>query len=191
MRRIVVGGALQVQNNNQDFQYTPTRRQTQRPLRPPLQPIDNKHNAMMRVPPKASAPLSLKSGNSNNMPPYDKQHGVTRPQLPTLSASTKTLNRTPLTPRVAGSAPSTLATPPSRKGARPENTAAGSSREDPSIATPVSSFLSSNITPRSGSRKLRVDSTNTAPNGTPTGTPATQSTTDLRIAPELHSPDGS
>lgn len=190
MRRIAVGGALQVQNN-QDFQYTPTRRQTQRPLRPPLQPIDNKHNAMMRVPPKTNAPLSLKSGNSYNMPPYDKQHGVTRPQLPTLSASAKTSNRTPLTPRVADSAPPTLATPLSRKGGRPENTAGRTPREDPSIATPVSSFLSSNITPRSGSRKSRVDSTNTTPNGTPTCTPATQSTTDLRIAHELHSPYGS
>ena len=36
--------------------------------------------------------------------------------------------------------------------------------------TPVKPFLSSNITPRSGSRKARAETASPAPNGTPTGT---------------------
>ena len=52
------------------------------------------------------------------------------------------------------------------------------------IATPVKSFLSSNITPRSGSRKSRIESPLSTPTGTPNGTPSssrpvsTISTTD-------------
>lgn len=37
------------------------------------------------------------------------------------------------------------------------------------VATPVKAFLSSNITPRSGVRKARVESASTTPNGTPSG----------------------
>ena len=39
------------------------------------------------------------------------------------------------------------------------------------VSTPVKAFLSSNITPRSGSRRARVDSASTTPNATPNGTP--------------------
>ena len=39
------------------------------------------------------------------------------------------------------------------------------------IATPVKSILSSNITPRSGARKLRAESASPTPNSTPNGTP--------------------
>ena len=86
--------------------------------------------------------------------------------MPVLSASAKTSNRTPLTPRVAGTAPPTVSTPLARRGPRSENDATLSgSRED--LSTPVSTFLNNNITPRSGSRKSRVDSANTTPNGTP------------------------
>ena len=45
----------------------------------------------------------------------------------------------------------------------------GQTKED--VSTPVKAFLSSNITPRSGSRKARVDSASTTPNDTPNGTP--------------------
>ena len=45
----------------------------------------------------------------------------------------------------------------------------GQTKED--VYTPVDAFLSSNITPRSGSRRARVDSASTTPNETPTGTP--------------------
>lgn len=45
------------------------------------------------------------------------------------------------------------------------------SQED--VATPVKAFLSSNITPRSGPRKARVESASSTPNGTSNGTPST------------------
>jgi hypothetical protein len=128
-----------------------------------LQQKDN--NAMMRVPP--NKPPVGKSGNAN-MPPYEKHHGTTRPLMPTLSAAAaaaKNTNKTPLTPRVAGSTPQSATTPLSRRGPRPD----ASQRDE--VTTPISSFLSNNITPRSGSRRSRVDSTNTTPTGTPTGTP--------------------
>jgi hypothetical protein len=142
---------------------TPTRRPARLLSRQPLQSRDQ--NAMMRVP----TPLTVKSGNVN-MPPYEKQHGQ-RPLIPTLSASTKPPNNAPLTPRVAGPAPAGASTPLSRRAARSENsTPAGPIRED--LSTPVSTFLNHNITPRSGSRKSRVDSTNTTPTGTPTPAPA-------------------
>ncbi|TPX15242.1 uncharacterized protein E0L32_004519 [Thyridium curvatum] len=109
-----------------------------------------------------------------------------QPQMPTLA---KGLNRTPITPKVA--APKlasstqqrqtvTVATTPLAQrrpnGDRPESalsnnnghhytTPGGGQRDD--YASPVPAFLSSNITPRSGSRQTRVDSGNTTPNGTP------------------------
>ncbi|KAN0091949.1 hypothetical protein V8E51_017796 [Hyaloscypha variabilis] len=131
----------------------------------------------MRVPPKA--PLAAKSGNAN-MPSYDKSTGSTRPLMPVLSASAKASSRAPLTPRVAGTAPSLAQTPLSRRGARSENnTPSASSRED--LSTPVSAFLNNNITPRSSSRKSRVDSANTTPTGTPNGTPVQASNDSFRV----------
>jgi hypothetical protein len=162
--------------NHQDSNATPTRSRPSRPpLRPPLQSRDS--NAMMRVPPKA--PLAAKSGNAN-MPSYDKSTGSTRPLMPVLSASAKASSRAPLTPRVAGTAPSLAQTPLSRRGARSENnTPSASSRED--LSTPVSAFLNNNITPRSSSRKSRVDSANTTPTGTPNGTPVQASNDSFRV----------
>jgi len=182
MRAALLGSVNRSRNNNiyenspnQDTNATPTRsRQSRPPLRPPLQSRDS--NAMMRVPPKA--PLGAKSGNAN-MPSYDKSNGSTRPLMPVLSASAKASNHPPLTPRVAGTASSSAQTPLSRRGARPEiTTPSASSRED--LSTPVSAFLNNNITPRSSSRKSRVDSTNTTPTGTPTGTPAPVSNESFR-----------
>lgn len=73
--------------------------------------------------------------------------------MPTLS-SAKTSNRTPLTPRVAGStAPAATTTPVPRRNGRPDN-------NTPNTASRDDSYLSNNITPRSGSRKSRVDSPN-------------------------------
>ena len=40
------------------------------------------------------------------------------------------------------------------------------------VATPVKTFLSSNITPRSGSRKARIESASSTPNGMSNGTPS-------------------
>ncbi|KAG9237448.1 hypothetical protein BJ875DRAFT_369989 [Amylocarpus encephaloides] len=137
----------------------------------------------MRGSQKGAAPLTAKSGNAN-MPPSDKNTS-SRPLMPTLSASAKVSNRPPITPRVAGSAPVAGSTPSSRRGPRSvveSNTP--NIQED--LSTPVLAFLNNNITPRSGSRKVRVDSTNTTPTGTPNGTPVLASSTDsFRDAPDV------
>lgn len=94
------------------------------------------------------------------MPPYDKQNAP-RPRMP---VAAKQPASSPLTPRVVGAAPAT----PSARWV--ENSQAVEPKED--LSTPVNAFLNINITPRSGSRKSRVDSANTTPSGTPTGTPS-------------------
>ncbi|KAH7327366.1 hypothetical protein BKA65DRAFT_608225 [Rhexocercosporidium sp. MPI-PUGE-AT-0058] len=105
------------------------------------------------------------------MPPYEK-HNASRPLMPTLSASTKTASRTPLTPRVAGSNPSNVGTASSRRPARSDLHTTPVPKED--APTPVSTFLSHNITPRSGSRRVRVESPNSTPTGTSNGTQVSQ-----------------
>ncbi|KAK3940023.1 hypothetical protein QBC46DRAFT_364435 [Diplogelasinospora grovesii] len=89
------------------------------------------------------------------------------------------INKPPLTPKIASrsSTPQqqnvTVVTPLARRGtrSRPEsalsshNSGAPKDRDD--IASPVAAFLSSNITPRSGSRQSRVDSANSTPSSTP------------------------
>ena len=45
------------------------------------------------------------------------------------------------------------------------------------VATPIKSFLSSNVTPRSGSRRARVGSISSTHTGTPNGTPTTSKAT--------------
>ncbi|CAG8977278.1 hypothetical protein HYALB_00010898 [Hymenoscyphus albidus] len=138
--------------------------------RPPLQSRDN--NAMMRGSQKGG--LSTRSGISSDNKP------ASRPLLPTLSASSKAPNRPPLTPRVAVS--STTGAPASslRRTPRPivRSHTPDSSKEE--LPTPLSSYLTNNITPRSGPRKVRVDggSANTTPTGTPTGTPGFPPTND-------------
>ncbi|MCJ1285982.1 hypothetical protein MMC26_005324 [Xylographa opegraphella] len=52
-------------------------------------------------------------------------------------------------------------------------------RPNDEIATPIKAFLSSNITPRSSSRKARVDSTSSTPNSTPNGTPSNSRPTSM------------
>ncbi|TVY19489.1 hypothetical protein LARI1_G002067 [Lachnellula arida] len=199
--RAVVGGVygtrrntstLNQDSNNQNQQSksnttnsTPTPTPTPTRLRPtklshrtPLRSRDQ--NAMMRAQ-KGVTPLTVKSGNGN-MPPYDKQN-ASRPLMPTLSATVKPPARQPLTPRVAGAASPALSTPLSRRPLRLESNTTPSREE---ISTPVSTFLNSNITPRSGSRKNRVDSANTTPTGTPNGTPApplTNESTRFQDAP--------
>ncbi|KAL8817929.1 MAG: hypothetical protein Q9191_008050, partial [Dirinaria sp. TL-2023a] len=55
---------------------------------------------------------------------------------------------------------------PKANGTRTPN---GQSEEE--VSTPVKAFLNSNITPRSSSRKARLNSASPTPNGTPNGTP--------------------
>ncbi|CAN9165365.1 unnamed protein product [Alternaria alternata] len=99
-----------------------------------------------------------------------------RPLKPTL-ASNRTAAKTPLTPRlaVAPTASSTVSSSSTRttrtsNGTTPAKPAASSHND----VTPVKAFLSSNVTPRSSSRKSRVgvDSTSSTPSGTPSATPS-------------------
>ncbi|KAF2022006.1 hypothetical protein BU24DRAFT_35405 [Aaosphaeria arxii CBS 175.79] len=96
-----------------------------------------------------------------------------RPLKPSL-ATTRT-SKTPITPRLAAniaSATTTQSTRSVRSTASTTPRAATASQEE--VSTPVKSFLSSNVTPRSSSRKSRVgvSSTNSTPSSTPSVTPS-------------------
>ncbi|EOO02372.1 hypothetical protein UCRPA7_2123 [Phaeoacremonium minimum UCRPA7] len=132
-----------------------------------------------------AAPRNTKDSSSVGRMPVDKNnnnnHASSRqtPQMPTLAKGLAA--RAPLTPKVASRQTVTVATPLPRRAPRPEsalsngptiatattpnNNNSTSQRDD--FATPVSTFLNSNVTPRSGSRQTRVDSANSTPTGTP------------------------
>ncbi|KAK7961986.1 uncharacterized protein PG986_002811 [Apiospora aurea] len=113
--------------------------------------------------------------------PLDRSSGTNSngtPRMPTLSATgvRGSSSRTPLTPKIASKAspaapaPASARTPLARTQARPTiagSVANGSSRTTAQPDDDVPSLISSNITPRSGKRQNRVDSTSTTPNGTP------------------------
>lgn len=110
-------------------------------------------------------------------PPPQSNANANRPQMPSLSAAAaRAVNRNPLTPKIASKTQQThtlsnVATPANRRQQHPTLVAA--SRDAPSnrsVHIDDSSFvphLSTNVTPRSGSRQNRVDSANSTPNGTP------------------------
>ncbi len=130
----------------------------------------------MRVPQAHSSNTSC-TGSDVTMQ-HDKQtNSKVRPHIPTLSTTTKSI-RSPLAPRLAGS-PQPYISPSARQGPLTglETTPNGALREN--ISTPVKAFLSSNITPRSGPRKARVDSASTTPAGTPNGTPNSSRPTSM------------
>ncbi|KAI0861328.1 hypothetical protein F4860DRAFT_476641 [Xylaria cubensis] len=131
-----------------------------------------------------------KMGHETSLNPSATTH--TRPQMPSLSATVaKGPIRPPLTPKIASASrqsqsqtPSLAATTnttattplPRRTQKRPVSTIVASSSSnnrasyDESDTVSVAAFsphLSSNVTPRSGSRQSRVDSANSTPNGTP------------------------
>ncbi|OTB17207.1 hypothetical protein K445DRAFT_73860 [Daldinia sp. EC12] len=131
-------------------------------------------------------PLLKEPGTAGNMP-FDTSSpplaspnpNSSRPQMPSLSASAaRVVNRNPLTPKIASktgtqspglSATATLTSrrqhPPSAINTTRETPSNRSSYFDDSSSFP--SHLTTNVTPRSGSRQTRVDSTNNTPNGTP------------------------
>jgi hypothetical protein len=99
--------------------------------------------------------------------PYDKanSNNASRPLKPTLASNRAV--KSPVTPRLATATPPTL----TRKSTQSDLAGAATkttSREQ--FSTPVQAFLSSNVTPRSSSRKSRVDSAQSTPDG---GTPTT------------------
>ena len=75
-----------------------------------------------------------------------------------------------VTPRLAAS-PVTNVSPNIKKEPIATTNATTRATAGEDISTPVKNFLSSNITPRSGSRKARVDSASSTPRSTPNGTP--------------------
>ncbi|TWU76368.1 hypothetical protein ED733_006387 [Metarhizium rileyi] len=101
------------------------------------------------------------------MPPGD------RPRQPQLSAAAaRSVNRAPLTPKIAAKPPPV--TPLARRPHSSTPTLAASQNPRDDVSTPANAFLAHNITPRSGPRQTRVDSANT----TPTGTPNNERTSD-------------
>ncbi|ESZ94812.1 hypothetical protein SBOR_4772 [Sclerotinia borealis F-4128] len=142
---------------------SPPSKTTSTSYRKPLSTKDYKNVIMRVVSQTDSAPLTAKSTNPN-MPSYDKPN-TNRPLAPTLSASANRGNKPkpPLTPKVS-------ARPASRQS-RTENTTPNNAKED--LSTPVSTFLNSNnITGRSSTRKIRLDTSSNSPSGTPTSSEA-------------------
>ncbi|KAL9009155.1 MAG: hypothetical protein Q9173_005790 [Seirophora scorigena] len=89
------------------------------------------------------------------------------------------VNNPPRLPARRPPTPSNVRSPPFTAGfAMPKDDQAGRHTGNPTDknadgATPVKAFLASNITPRSGSRKARVESASTTPRRTPDHTPST------------------
>jgi len=97
--------------------------------------------------------------------PFDKanNNNASRPLKPVLATNRNV--KSPITPRLAASA-----TPPLTRKTTQSDIASAfeKSASKESISTPVQAFLNNNITPRSSSRKSRVDSAQSTPEG---GTP--------------------
>ncbi|KAL2018737.1 hypothetical protein VTK56DRAFT_443 [Thermocarpiscus australiensis] len=138
--------------------------------RHPLRPRDENATLGLRA---AEPGPETKSHPSTaaRMPSYERA-SVPGSRQPTAA---RVVNKPPLTPKIAARPTTsqhqtpTLATPLARRPA-PESCLAvngTSSRDRNDLTPPLSAFLSSNITPRSGSRQSRVDSANSTPNGTP------------------------
>lgn len=99
-----------------------------------------------------------------------KQKSTANGRSSVIALSSKWSGRTSLLPKVVAS-PTSGASPPMQKGT-PRGVGDLARDNTTAMDTPVKSFLSSNITPRSGSRKARVESASSTPNGTPSGTPS-------------------
>ncbi|KAK4038810.1 hypothetical protein C8A01DRAFT_17154 [Parachaetomium inaequale] len=139
--------------------------------RHPLRPRDQNATPALRI--VNPGPETAKSPplTAARMPSYERP-SVAGPRQPTVG---RAVNKPPLTPKIAARANApqqqapTLATPLSRRPTAESTLSVNgnSSRDRDELTSPVSAFLSSNVTPRSGSRQNRVDSANSTPNGTP------------------------
>ncbi|CCC06573.1 unnamed protein product [Sordaria macrospora k-hell] len=126
----------------------------------------------------AAAHSNLKSGmdRSSNAQsptvarmPYDRASTTTTRQPQTASVA-RGLNKAPLTPKVTTTArvstASTVSTTSTRR--RPESVISSTSTRDREhVVSPVPSYLTGNVTPRTASRPTRVNSNTTTPLGTP------------------------
>ncbi|KAJ5981852.1 hypothetical protein N7522_013480 [Penicillium canescens] len=108
---------------------------------------------------------------------FDKQNNgnLAKPFTPTLSAAFHR-NKTPLTPKLASPSPGP-GFPAGRRLAQPDHPYSTPSKDSPAVHP---TFLSANVTPRSGARTTRRDGTNASPTNTPSAssphTPYSQST---------------
>ena len=103
---------------------------------------------------------------------HERQNGVPkrRPVQSSNTQSPKWAGRVSALPKLVGSS-AISGLPTHRADGAVEALGVERSSVDDDGATPVKPFLSSNITPRSGSRKARAETASPAPNGTPTRTP--------------------
>ncbi|MCJ1375410.1 hypothetical protein MMC20_006645 [Loxospora ochrophaea] len=103
--------------------------------------------------------------------PYDKLQRTANGRPKANLSTTQPNGRGPAVAPALAKVPLSYPSPATRKNTlyEPNGTPKGTAKED--IETPVKSFLSSNITPRSGSRKTRIDSASSTPTDTPNGTP--------------------
>lgn len=134
-------------------------------IRPTAARQPNQHVLSVR----AAAPTTRSSTKRDaaTMPLGDK------PRQPQLSAgAARGMTRTPLTPKVAVKGQSAT-TPLARKSASSvvssvvSSVASAQSPHNDGIAAPPASYLSHTVTPRSGARQTRAESTHTTPNSTP------------------------
>ena len=122
--------------------------------------------------PQTYSPAKIRHGTANATMSHERQNGVPkrRPVQSSNTQSPKWAGRVTHLPKLAGQpAISGLAT--QRADGADEAVVVDRSSVEDSNPTPVKPFLSSNITPRSGSRKARAETASPVPNGTPTRTP--------------------
>ena len=137
--------------------------------RPPLRPRDGNQNALSLTWTRPATATATKTAS----PAAAMPAGESRARQPPLSAAAaKLINRTPLTPKVVAKGPIVPSVSPLGRRAQNQSATLANAqvyRDEVSSTPPMAApFLgNNNITPRSGTRQSRVDSTNTTPNGTP------------------------
>ncbi|KAL2146447.1 hypothetical protein VTI28DRAFT_3916 [Corynascus sepedonium] len=128
--------------------------------------------ALRTVKPTSETTTKPPQATAARMPSYERP-SVAGHRQPAIG---RAVNKPPLTPKIAARTPTsqhqaaTLATTPLARRSAADSTLnvnGNSSRDRDELASPAPPFLSSNITPRSGSRQSRVDSANSTPIGTP------------------------
>ncbi|KAF2427557.1 hypothetical protein EJ08DRAFT_353016 [Tothia fuscella] len=123
------------------------------------------------------------------MPPKQTRDNSANSGKPLVPALATDRIKSPITPRLAAHhlGVGNVSTPLSRRAARSNtpDTIKGKPPPKEDLATPVKNLISTNITPRSSSRKSRVgtSSNNSTPNGTPNGTPNTSRPTSMVEGP--------
>ncbi|KAM0441166.1 hypothetical protein ACHAPT_000472 [Fusarium lateritium] len=122
---------------------------------------DSKQHVLALTATRTSTRSTSSSSAPSKMPPGDS-----RPRPPQLSAAAaKNVGRTPLTPKIASSAKGpSIAAPLARRST--QNLPVGPPYRDDTASPGL--YLTSSVTPRSGSRAGRAgESNNSTPNGTP------------------------